>query len=155
MKSVIDSTVVIQIAIVVRDIEETKKKWAEFLGLPVPPTTDAGTYEVAQTWYNGGPAPKANCLLAFFKVGTDVTLEFLQPNGYPSVWQDHLDKVGEGIQHIAFGVKGIDDKIVACEKFGMKLVQKGFFREADGCYAYMDANDSLKITLELLEFYNQ
>lgn len=153
MNSILDTNIVIQAAIVVKDIETTKIKWAEFLGLPIPPTVSGGEYKVTQTWYNGTAAPEANCLLAFLEAGGNMTIELIQPNGAASVWQDHLDQKGEGLHHIAFGVKKMDEKIAACEKLGMKLVQKGNYGRGDGCYAYMDASDGLKTVIELLESY--
>jgi methylmalonyl-CoA/ethylmalonyl-CoA epimerase len=153
VKGILDTNIVIQAAIIVKDIEATKEKWAAFLGLPVPPTVSAGEYKVTQTRYNGAPAPEASCLLAFLEAGANMTIELIQPNGTPSVWQEHLDQKGESLHHIAFGVQGMDEKIAACEKSGMKLVQRGNFGGGDGRYADMDANEDLKTVIELLESY--
>lgn len=152
MTGIVGSNYIIQIAIVVRDLEKTKRKFAEFLGLPVCKTIDTGKYEVSQTWYNGAPAPDANINMASYKVGPNLYLELMQPNGFPSEWQDQLDTHGEGIHHIAFQVKGMKEKIKACEEFGFKLMQKGEFAGANGRYAYVDSRKELKTTVELLEF---
>jgi hypothetical protein len=101
----------------------------------------------------GRPAPDANCLMAFFNAGPGVQVELIQPNGVKSVWQDFLDEHGEGVHHIAFGVKGMDAKIKACENFGMKCVQRGKYGNAGGEYAYMDAYDKMLCLVELLESY--
>ena len=90
-----------QVGFIVRDVEATKIKFAEFFGVPVPPTCDGGKYEVTGTTVNGEPAPDANCLMAFFDL-ENIQLELIQPNGVKSTWQDFLDTHGEGIHHIAF-----------------------------------------------------
>lgn len=71
-----------------------------------------------------------------------------------STWQDFLDEHGEGIHHIAFPVKGMDEKILAVENFcGAKCVQRGKYGGGNGEYAYLDAHDEMKCMLELLENY--
>ena len=72
MAGVIGTNVVTQIGFIVRDIEKAKRKFAEFLGVEPPPHFDGGRYEVTGTTVEGKPAPKANCLMAFFDVGPNV-----------------------------------------------------------------------------------
>ena len=136
---------------IVRDIEETKQKFAALFGVEVPETIGCGEYEVTQTEYKGEAAPEAKCLMAFFDLTPGVQLELIQPNGEPSIWREHLEQFGEGIHHISFNVKGMQKTISACEDWGMKLLQKGEYRGANGRYAFMDALDSLKVVVELLE----
>ncbi|GHV14662.1 lactoylglutathione lyase [Spirochaetia bacterium] len=153
MGGVIDAQTLTQVGFIVKDVEKTKAVWAEFLGVTVPPTQDVGKYEVTQTRVDGKPAPKANCLMAFFDVGPNVQIELIQPNEEKSTWRDFLDEHGEGIHHIAFHLKEMDDKIISCEKFGMKCVQRGTYGDGSGEYAYMAADDKLKCLVELLENY--
>lgn len=143
-----------QVGFIVRDIETTKVKWAEFLGVPVPPTVDGGEFAITQTTVNGQPAPDANCKMAFFDL-ENTQLELIEPNGAKSTWQDFLDEHGEGIHHIAFGVKGTDEKIVACEAMGMTCTQRGKYGDGGGEYAYLDATDLLKCFVETLESYGE
>jgi catechol 2,3-dioxygenase-like lactoylglutathione lyase family enzyme len=153
MAGIIGTDQVTQVALIVRDIEATKRKFAEFLGVPPPPHSDGGKYEITQTTVEGKPAPDANCLLAFFNVGPHLAIELIQPNGVKSTWQDFLDKHGEGIHHIAFNVQGMDSKIIACENAGYPLVQRGKYGSGNGEYAYFDATKDLKCVIELLENY--
>jgi methylmalonyl-CoA epimerase len=153
MAGIIGTNVITQVGFIVRDIEASRKKFAEFFGVEPPKVIDGGKYEVTGTVVDGKPAPDANCQMAFFNVGPNVQLELIQPNGVKSTWQDYLDNHGEGIHHIAFGVKGMDEKIAACEKFGMKCVQRGKYGSGGGEYAYMDAYDDMKCLVELLENY--
>lgn len=153
MSGIIGTNRVTQVCIIVKDIEAAKQKFAEFLGLPVPEHSTGGDYNVTGTEYKGEPAPEANAYLAFFDVGPGLQLELIQPNGVASTWQEHLDKHGEGIHHIAFVVDDMPKSVENCEAFGMQLVQRGKYGDGSGEYAYMDATDSLKCVIELLHNY--
>jgi catechol 2,3-dioxygenase-like lactoylglutathione lyase family enzyme len=148
---VVKTKLVTQVGFIVRDIESTKVKWARFLGVEPPPTMDAGDYAVTQTRYQGEPAPEAQAKLCFFDVGPGLQLELIEPNEARSTWRDYLDAHGEGPHHLAFKVKGMKDAVAACEAFGMKLAQTGEYGDGSGRYAYLDADDSLKTLVELLE----
>ena len=91
--------------------------------------------------------------MAFFDAGGSLQIELIQPNGVKSAWQDFLDEHGEGIHHIAFQVKGMDEKVLACEELGMRCLQRGKYGSGSGEYAYVDGGDRLKCVLELLESY--
>lgn len=153
MAGIIGTNLLTQVGFIVKDLEVSKKKFAEFFGVEVPPSCDGGKYEITGTTVMGEPAPDANCLMAFFNVGEHTQIELIQPNGVKSTWQDFLDEHGEGIHHIAFGVKGTDNVILACENFGMKCVQRGKYGSGTGEYAYLDASKDLKCMIELLENY--
>jgi len=62
---------------------------------------------------------------------------------------DAKNKYGEGVHHIAFVINGMKEKIEICQRNGMPLLQKGEY--TGGRYAYIDAKDSLKTIIELLE----
>ncbi|MCL2820157.1 MAG: VOC family protein [Oscillospiraceae bacterium] len=142
-----------QVALVVNDIEKTKTRLAKFFGIEVPPTLGSGDYEITKTEVKGKPSPDAACKMAFFQVGNGVSLELIEPNDVPSVWRDFLNEKGEGIHHIAFNVKGMENAIKSCEDFGMELVQKGNYGDGGGCYSYLEGGEGLPFILELLENY--
>jgi catechol 2,3-dioxygenase-like lactoylglutathione lyase family enzyme len=153
VSGVLETSAVAQVAFIVKDIEATKKKFADFLGVEPPPHTDCGDYAVTRTVLNGEPAPEANSFLAFFNVGPGLQIELIQPNEANSVWRDFLEQHGEGIHHIAFKVKDMDEKIKAMELNGYPCVQRGKYGSGNGEYAYCDATDGLKCFVELLESY--
>lgn len=155
MKSVLNTQTMVQVGYVVKDIEATKRKYAEFFGVEVPETILANggpeKFEITKTNYNGADAPEADAKLAFFDVGGVMAIELIEPNEKASVWRDYLDEHGESIHHVAFVVDSIEKRAADCEKFGLKVVQTGNFAAGDGKYAYIDAQDSLKTCIELLE----
>ncbi len=139
---------VTQIGFIVKDINITKKKFAEFLGVDEPEAFWTDGIEQSKSEYHGKPCP-ARARLAFFKVGENLDIELIEPDQEPSVWRDFLNEKGEGIHHIAFVIKGMKEKIAVLEASGMRLAQTGEY--TGGRYAYVEAYDDLKCLIELLE----
>jgi catechol 2,3-dioxygenase-like lactoylglutathione lyase family enzyme len=145
------STTLAQVAIVVHNIEEAAKRYADILGVPVPePITTAPGLEVNQT-YLGAPSD-ARAKLAFFSVG-QVEIELIEPLGGASTWQEVLDRKGECVHHIAFWVEGMQKSVNFLKSRGIPMIQRGDMGE--GQYAYFDAEQQLGLTLELLEHVRQ
>ena len=143
------TNVVTQVAILVHDIEKAKVDWANFLGVDPPQVIVTGTREEAETEYMGQPS-EARAKLAFFNVGPQLDIELIEPDKDPnSTWRADLDKNGEGFHHIAFVVKGMKEVCAKLAENSMPLIMKGEY--TGGRYAYIDANEKLKMTLELLE----
>lgn len=141
------SNTLAQVAIVVHNVEEAAKRYADILGLPVPePIVTAPGLEANQT-YRGLPSD-ARAKLAFFSVG-QVQIELIEPLGGSSTWQEALDRKGEGVHHIAFWVEGMQKSVDFLKARGIPMIQRGDMGE--GQYAYFDAEAQLGVTLELLE----
>jgi methylmalonyl-CoA/ethylmalonyl-CoA epimerase len=141
------STTLAQVALVVHDIEEMSRRFAAIFGLPLPEVIiTAPGMEVEQT-YRGQPSG-AQCKLAFFRLG-QVELELIEPMGGRSTWQEALDKNGQGVHHIAFWVEGMQRSVDFLRTQGIEMVQRGDMGE--GQFAYMDAEERLGVTIELLE----
>ena len=154
MAGVVGTHLFAQVGFIVKDIETTKRKWAQFLGVEVPPTKPLGDYSVTQTTYQGQPAPDARCLMAFFDVGPGLQLELIQPNEAPSTWRDFLNTHGEGMHHIAFQVQDSAKQVANAEAAGLKAIQRGIYSGGNGEYNYLDAPD-LHCIVELLESYQK
>jgi catechol 2,3-dioxygenase-like lactoylglutathione lyase family enzyme len=146
---ILGTEILCQVGILTHDIEKTSRDWAAFLGVEPPEVQITGDAREAQTKYLGAPS-EARAKLAFFHAGPNVDIELIEPDKNPaSIWRRDLDANGEGFHHIAFVVKGMKEKIEACGKQGFELLQTGEY--AGGRYAYIDANEKLKLALELLE----
>lgn len=138
---------VCQIAIVVKDIQQAAKRWADVFNVPVPEARLTDTEDKSHIRYHGQPTP-ARAKLAFFQMG-QISLELIEPVGQPSTWQEFLDAHGEGVHHIAFRVKGMDDVLLYLNGKDMPTAQRGDYK--GGCYSYVDAAKLLGVNLELLE----
>jgi methylmalonyl-CoA/ethylmalonyl-CoA epimerase len=143
----IGTTVVTQIGIVVRDIEMTSRAWADVFGVPVPPVIVTDGLDKAHTEYEGKPST-AQAKLSFLHFG-QVSIEFIEPIGAPSTWKDFLDTHGEGVHHIAFEIKGMNEQIAYLTGKDVPLIQRGDY--TGGRYAYLNGEPRLTVLLELLE----
>jgi methylmalonyl-CoA/ethylmalonyl-CoA epimerase len=145
--NVLGTRTITQIGILVHDIEKTSQAYADFFGVEKPQWFWTDTADKAKTEYRGEPS-EARAKLAFFDMGS-LQLELIEPDAHPSTWREALDQNGEGPHHIAFGIKGMGERIARLEERGMPLVQKGEY--TGGRYAYMDTLKDLKVIVELLE----
>ncbi len=141
------TTTVAQVGIIVRDIETRARAWADILGLPMPEIQITGTVDEAQTEYEGAPTT-ARAKLAFFHMG-QVDIELIEPIGEPSTWKDQLDRHGDSLHHIAFHIKGMQERLAYLDAKGISLVQRGEY--TGGRYAYVDSSAQLGTIVELLE----
>jgi catechol 2,3-dioxygenase-like lactoylglutathione lyase family enzyme len=147
MVEALGSNVIVQVGLIVRDVEETTKAYADVFGVDVPQWFLTDPEDVAHTRYRGEPTT-ARAKLAFFDMGS-IQIELIEPVGGPSTWQEYLDAHGEGVHHIAFQIKGMAEQVAYLESKGMPLVQRGDY--TGGRYAYIDSAPQLKTILELLE----
>lgn len=145
---VLETRTVVQIGIIVRDIRETARKYAAFLGVALPEIIVTDAYDKAQTNYRNNPTP-ARAQLAFFRTPGAVEIELIEPDQNPSTWREFLDRHGEGVHHFAFLIEDMQGKVLKLQEQGMNLIQKGEY--TGGRYAYIDSNRELKVMLELLE----
>ena len=134
------------VAIVVRDIEATTGAYAELFGVERPRIRLGESPD-----YMGHPTG-GKAKMAFINLD-NISLEFFQPVGGPSAWQDFLETRGEGVHHFGFWVEGLDDHVRYFEAGQMPVVQRG---GGDwGQYRYIDATGRLGIMIELLEKNSQ
>lgn len=145
-----DNKKVVQIGIVVADVEKYAKNYAAFFGVDVPEIIISETEDKAGTRYDGKPTT-ARVKMAFFHFD-NITIELLEPVGGPSTWRDFLEEKGQGVHHIAFDVKEMDDQISEMQDREAPLIQQGRWTGgAGGRYAYIDSTPQLAVILELLE----
>lgn len=144
---------VIQIGMLVRDIQTTAKKWAEFLGIDMPAISLTSGYEETHAVYRGEPC-KGRIYQACFEFG-NIELELISPAGNePSFWKECLDRDGEGLHHIAFYSTESAEDLRKAKKKGYQIVQKGEWKAEprNGIYAYVDARADLKCIIEILDY---
>ncbi len=145
----IGTDVVVQVGMIVHDIEKTAQRYAEVLGLPATGIMVTPGYEQVKTTFRGQPS-EATAKLAFFDAG-QVQLELIQPDEKPSVWREFLESHGEGAHHVAFRVANTQRAVDHLAQYGITVSQQGLYTDHSGIYTYMDSQEMLGTTLELLE----
>jgi methylmalonyl-CoA/ethylmalonyl-CoA epimerase len=82
----------------------------------------------------------------------DVTFEWIQPLIGPSIYDEYLKEHGEGLHHLAFNVKDMDEAVKLLEARGAPASQTGGWDNPNskGRFAYMDTEPYGGVTIELL-----
>lgn len=139
---------VVQVAIICKDIEATTRRWAALLGVEPPAIRTTRPGREVKLLYRGRPSD-GRVKMAFIRAG-QVTLEFLEPVGGPTSWSEHLEKYGEGVQHLGFQVQDLDRSLESLKRLGLGELHRGRYDQDNGTYVYMDSKEALGVVIELL-----
>ncbi|MEZ0537937.1 VOC family protein [Caldicellulosiruptoraceae bacterium PP1] len=142
--NILGSTLVCQVAIVVRDVEKATQRFAELIGVNPPKPFVANEDGSDTVTYRGQPT-NGRVKLSFFNM-ENLVIEFIEPTDDPTTWKEFLENNGPGVHHIAFKTKDkMLETIEKLEEFGFPLIQKG------NKYAYIDSLNDLGVIIELLD----
>jgi len=136
---------IIQVGVIVKNIEETAKNWAEILDLPMPKINHVRPQELTRATYRGTPM-MSNAKLCSFKLGT-VNVELCQPDETDSIWKEMLDRRGEGAVFLGFNVPDAKETTDMLEQKGVALAQWG--DTGGGTYSMMDSLGKLGVALNI------
>jgi methylmalonyl-CoA/ethylmalonyl-CoA epimerase len=145
------ATDVVKIGIVVNNIEEAARRYAELFNIEPPairiPDPNAPVNPAAYKLYKG-ERRQTRIKTAVIKL-KPIFIELIEPIDENSPWSDFRDEHGQGVQFVAFHVEGFDEHLALMERKGMP----SFFREEKGKerYAYFETESALGITLEFKE----
>jgi len=137
-----------QIAVVVRDMEQALKTYTETLGWGPWSVFDYKPPLLHHTQVRGEP-------VEFRMIGAETHLdgldfELIQPVSGPSIYQEHLDTYGEGVQHIAFMQHSYQDSSLMREHWranGAEELMSGRIGDSIEFY-YLDTAPMLKFVFE-------
>jgi len=140
-----------QVALIVRDLDDSLRQYWRTLGIGPWKVYTYGPPLVPRMTYRG-KAQSYRMRLAFTQVGS-LQLELIQPLVGESIYQEHLDRHGEGMHHIGVFVASLDEAISDATEHGYVVIQsgRGYGKWGDGGYAYLDTKESLGTILELIE----
>lgn len=147
----LNAEMICQVGFIVRDIDRAVQKFCEVFGFPKPEIVVTPGYERVKTTYEGQPS-EATAKLAFFSTG-QLQIELIEPDEKPSVWRDFLDQHGEGVHHIAFGVRDTERVAQYLAGHDVNVMQQGLYSDGSGMYTYLDSAPVLGVMLELLESF--
>ena len=134
-----------QVAMVVRDMDAAVKKHWEVFGIGPWSIYTFDATKVKNYIYRGKPATHS-CLIAVAWSG-DTQLELMQPlTGY-SIYDEFLDKHGEGLHHIKLYYKDVDKAAKDFEVRGYPVIQSGLFDEDQ--HYYLDTEKDFGYIIEL------
>lgn len=92
---------------------------------------------------------------AFFKLG-DTKIELLESTEADGPIGKFIDKRGEGIHHIAFAVKNLEERLKEAEEKGIRLIDQKPRKGAEGLdIAFLHPKSTHGVLTELCEDKNQ
>jgi predicted enzyme related to lactoylglutathione lyase len=154
MAGILGTDTIVHMAVLVKDIEESVKQYAEFFGTEVPHIGESDPPETSEMVYRGKPA-KGGCRQATFNFGS-FAIELIQPDDNPSAWREALEEKGEGFHHICFRVKNMPEKIKILKEKGYPEIMSGKWSgKHPGRYAYIDTTRDLKFIIEPTEYIGE
>ncbi len=146
MQNTIDFKGFIQIALVVKDIEQAAEEWSKLFGVPKPEIRIDQPTENPNLTYRGKPA-YYGLKFAVIQAGNFV-IELHEPDEHESTFREFLDKHGNGVHHIGFCVGDRRDDVVR------ELEQEGYQMRTIGYYpgsswTIVDSEDKLGVNLNI------
>ncbi len=128
------------IGIAVKSIDEAKKYYEDVLGLKCYAVEEVKDQKVKT---------------AFFKLG-DTKIELLESTDPEGPVGKFIEKKGEGIHHIAFAVKGIENSLSEIEAKGVNLIDKAPRKGAEGLdIAFLHPKSTFGVLTEICEDVNK
>lgn len=106
---------------------------------------------LGQKCYNIEEVAEQKVKTAFFKIG-ETKIELLQSTDSEGPIGKFIEKKGEGIHHIAFAVKNIEDKLQQADTAGIKLIDSKPRKGAEGLdIAFLHPKSTNGVLIELCE----
>ncbi len=124
------------IGIAVKNLEQVLPYYTETLGCPLLKVEEVAGQQVR---------------VAFLDAG-NIKLELLEPMSESSPVHQFIEKRGEGIHHIAFGVTGIEERMAELRSKGVRLLSEEPKMGAGGALvAFMHPKSAHGVLYELCE----
>ena len=144
VKKILGLEKVNQVGIVVRDMEKIIENYREIFGISFPKVV---VPEYFNRVYRGKPE-NFRMKIGLTMMG-DLQIELIQPLEGKTTYGEFLEKWGEGIHHLGFGVNNLDERVAAFQKLGVGVLMSG--ERVGAKFAYMDTEGSVGIIVELFQ----
>lgn len=137
---------VTQYAILVRDIRRAGRLYERVGFTPIAFDRNVSL----NRRYRGRPA--AFEMFLGFTRWSDIVFEWIEPISGPSVYDEHLERHGEGFHHLGFNVADLDAAVADLEAKGLQVTMSGGWDSngSRGRFAYLDTERYGGVALELL-----
>jgi len=124
------------IGVAVQNIEKSIPLFRDLLGIPLKKVYESGSIKTK---------------IAFFPLG-DSTIELIEAMDPSSPVAKFIQKRGEGIHHICFGVENVEEALRHFEAQGIELLDKKPRRTENGdLIAFLNPKSTNGILIELVE----
>jgi methylmalonyl-CoA epimerase len=142
---------VAQVAILVPDIDQAVATYRALFGIEPWHIYTYGKPLVNEMTYHGEPADyKMRVALSYLG---PTRIELIQPLEGNNVYEDFIEEHGYGVHHVGVLVEDMEAALAEAKAAGLTMIMDGagFGRDGDGHYAYLDTEDKIGVTIELIE----
>ncbi len=142
---------VAQLGFVVEDLDKAVESWWKLFGVGPWHFYTYGAPLVKKMEYRGKPA-RYRMRIALSNIGP-LRIELIQPLEGDTVYAEFVKAHGYGIHHLGLLVTDMKQSLAKAAGAGLAMTMdgSGFGRDGDGHYAYLDTEDRLSTTLELIQ----
>lgn len=144
-------TNVAQIAIIVEDLDRAVEMYWKKFGVG---PWHFYTYEKPMVSHmtRRGKTCEYRMRLALSHIG-DMRIELIQPLEGDTVYKEFVEKHGYGVHHIGMLTSDMKKALEDADAAGLEMTMDGagFGPDGDGHYAYLDTEDLIGTTIELIE----
>lgn len=140
-----------QLGFVVEDLETTVQNYYHAFGIGNWHFYHYKSPMLKEMNYLGKPVEYGmHIALSYFG---PMRVELIQPDFGPTIYADFIAKHGYGLQHFGIVVEDIETELNLARAAGYSVVMdgSGFGLDGDGKYAYLDTEDTLGATFELIQ----
>jgi len=140
-----------QVALVVPNLEEAVASYHKLFGIGDWHFYTYGKPLVKRMTYQGQPSEyKMRVALSYLG---PMRIELIEMVEGDTVYADFVKEHGYGVHHFGVLVEDMKEAIAQAEAAGLSMIMDGagFGRDGDGHYAYLDTEDKLGFTIELIE----
>ena len=144
-------TNVVQVCLVVKDLDRTVEKFWKCFGIGPWHLYTYGKPLVKRMTRHGKPC-EYKMRVALANIG-QLRIELIEPLEGDTVYQEFVEKHGYGVHHLGVLVENMEQSLRDAEAAGFHMTQDGagFGPDDDGHYAYLDTEDLIGTTIELVE----
>jgi methylmalonyl-CoA/ethylmalonyl-CoA epimerase len=140
-----------QVAIIVENLEDAVENYWKLFGIDDWQFYTYGKPLVKTMTYQGQPSEyKMRVALSYLG---PMRVELIEMVEGDTVYADFVKEHGYGVHHFGVLVEDMEDAIAEAEAAGLRMIMDGagFGRDGDGHYAYLDTEEKLGFTIELIE----
>ena len=140
-----------QVCILVPDLDKAVENFHEIFGIAPWHFYTYGKPLVKRMTRNGKPTEyKMKVALSYFG---NMRLELIEPLEGDTVYSEFIEKHGYGVHHLGILTDNMQKSIKEAADAGIKMTMDGagFGPDDDGHYAYLDTEELIGTTLELIE----
>jgi len=140
-----------QVALIVENLDEAMLRYHDWLGIGPWRVYTYGKPLLKALAYRGQPADYA-MRIALSSIGP-LNIELIEMLYGDTVYKEHVAKHGYGLHHWGVFVEDMAASLAEAAVSGLEILQEGsgFGLDGDGHFAYLDTENTIGVTIELIE----